>query len=945
MIGIDNHTVMRLLFLLCLGRALGVVRNNVVDEDGIFGLKNYRIVSKHGSSEADDSMIRRIEEEMLSLNKSGDSLRDKRALGIFLQGVMEALGYTVSPVQIAFLPNNNTNSTPAMQMPAAGAAPMPMPPPPPGMMFMRPKSPMSMPMPPMGKPQMPPMMPNASSAPAQRETLRFTGVLNFGNGLNTTNVLSSLTQYEQIFHGNSTAAPAASAPAPAPPKTPPPPPGRDIDPRSPPQNQEPLFLKIPLPIAENFPPPHVPSSAFVQDAFGNGYDKEHSEEYMGIENDEDNNYHHNDFTNIKNGEDDKYHHNDFTSMKNDEDDGYHYNNEHGNNREEYDEPKDRNYQYKGSEGSYDKPPLEPPVSHEKNTEKEYKKSEKIENYSVENKEIHDPSEVSDEVPTVGSQFNHAMYVGEPNWKQEQTASIYKIAAEQEAQAEALAEEKTEKEKERSHERESGEDDRSHSSKEKEISNRNEEPSDGDVSNENPYYNEEEEDHYSREKESDYQSTDEGNQTEINQIPDKLTSDSHNEPTTTELPAKNQKVPEKPATGIYQDHQYYSDERPPEYHNNYNYDKERERGRYHASLPITEDGDKSRPDQTLRDSYGESLEKPGSRTGERVSGYFTMFKNPQTGVYDPSIIQHYENSRGAYDQIDLAEGFKKIQKEYGSPESKYEEYEMNYDDDDKVEHRAADQEQEKDENESNTSTEKTRSNEKPSKPTECDCGTRTPEVRLYAEESPAKPATTGSPIPKTPGVSYGPYYSTIRYIYEPLDYDQGLIARLTSYAPPALTKFENKAGFTHDPMGTSVQRPLTIAPTQVPISEKLIAKSLLQQPETKEIRAWPAPFDYVFDNTDHNDVVLKRTPQTRMKDAINKQPISRQTLFEPTKADCYQETNPPPPAEFVKRVQNLMKEHKNNKLSVGNNNRAQGQPRNSLEGRRIKQHRQQKNKVK
>lgn len=134
--------------------------------------------------------------------------RDKRALGLILSGLAQVFGYTVNPVQIASLPNPATESdetrggtqssgTQANSTQSNGSS-------------------------------------STTAAPRQRETIRFTGVVNFGNG---TGVLTQLQQYEALFHGgnnNSTSATtsATSSATQSP----------QVDPRIP------LVVKIPLPV-------------------------------------------------------------------------------------------------------------------------------------------------------------------------------------------------------------------------------------------------------------------------------------------------------------------------------------------------------------------------------------------------------------------------------------------------------------------------------------------------------------------------------------------------------------------------------------------------------------------------------------------------------------------------------------------------------------------------
>lgn len=132
--------------------------------------------------------------------------RDKRALGLILSGLAQVFGYTVNPVQIASLPNPATESGETRGSTQSSGT------------------------------QANSTQSNGSSttaAPRQRETIRFTGVVNFGNG---TGVLTHLQQYEALFHGgnnNSISATTSESSATQSPQ---------VDPRPP------LVVKIPLPI-------------------------------------------------------------------------------------------------------------------------------------------------------------------------------------------------------------------------------------------------------------------------------------------------------------------------------------------------------------------------------------------------------------------------------------------------------------------------------------------------------------------------------------------------------------------------------------------------------------------------------------------------------------------------------------------------------------------------
>lgn len=148
-----------------------------------------------GNEDNEDKEMRLMRVEITSLSKTNNLPRDKRALGIILRGFMEALGYTVSPIQIAALPAV-TQTVTASNNNSVGPS---------------------------------------SLEPRQRETLRFTGVLNFGNKFNATSLVDDLARYEKLFHGNNVT--NSSTPM------------TKSEFNSTPE--EPYFVPIPLPISPN----------------------------------------------------------------------------------------------------------------------------------------------------------------------------------------------------------------------------------------------------------------------------------------------------------------------------------------------------------------------------------------------------------------------------------------------------------------------------------------------------------------------------------------------------------------------------------------------------------------------------------------------------------------------------------------------------------------------
>ncbi|KZC11332.1 PREDICTED: uncharacterized protein LOC107189403 [Dufourea novaeangliae] len=153
-----------------------------------------------------------------------DSQRDKRALGLILSGLAQVFGYNVDGIQVAAL--SNPNSDPPTD---GGATPL---------AANQSSSSNS-------------SQTSSTAAARQRETIRFTGVLNFGNN---GSVLNHLQEYEQIFHGGSnTSTPMTNATSPA--STPLP-----LDPRTPDSRQpeSPLLVHIPLPVMRQPPLPEIP---------------------------------------------------------------------------------------------------------------------------------------------------------------------------------------------------------------------------------------------------------------------------------------------------------------------------------------------------------------------------------------------------------------------------------------------------------------------------------------------------------------------------------------------------------------------------------------------------------------------------------------------------------------------------------------------------------------
>ncbi|KAL7302042.1 hypothetical protein TKK_0005275 [Trichogramma kaykai] len=630
-----------------------------------------------------------------------ESQRHKRALGILLQGFMEALGYQVSPIQIATLP--------AAQNPVAAAA----------------------------APPMMQLMPNGSSMPAaaaatprQRETLRFTGVFNFGNNVNATNLVDHLAQYERIFHGNngsSTTAPAASSG------------NKKSKKKSKKQKKppipDPLFVKIPLPIA-----PDLPVAQPMPDDH-EFYDHDSHEQHL----DE---FHESDDETGKHGHYQEEH-----------DDSRHseeYQKNHDEHYEDY-EPYNRNYPgKKGKEEEEEEADDNNSGPKEKLTE--YKNNRNVVNYRVENKELHHPDEVAEEVPPpMSPPLTTLADVDGPasDWRETDEKRALEVAAEQEALAEALAEKNAERESE--------------------ARNRQRERDD--------------------EGEANYEAA------------DKLLCDENCEDSEANVYGKSEEDVEEAADD--------------------NANKENNQRSYQAR-PVAQQrgsGGGNGNEAKLRDSYGKSLQDAeGGPIDERLSGYFSMFKDPDSGLYDPDRIKEYESARlPFYDYSEFLDGFNKIQRQMSGVGNKYEEYDIDKSlaGDLRAEHRSRDEE-----------AGNTDAASRSAKECKCDKSGENSNERSAAAGSttrsfgPGAQKSVAAAGPSLPSTTFSPYFFAS---YDPYETKEEIIARLTSYEP--ITRPATAALFSADDAAR------TSLPPPPPIG--LAAERLLHDAaEIKEIESWP-----------------------------------------------------------------------------------------------------------
>ncbi|XP_070156367.1 uncharacterized protein DDB_G0283697 [Polyergus mexicanus] len=225
------------ILILCL---LYIVRaSQVLAEESEFRARFPRAEDVKDLSRLDTLM-----QEINGIDRqSAYKLRDKRALGFLLSGLAQIFGYTVTPIQIASLPNpmNITRSAAMSNSSMMGNVVM-------GQQTASTR---------------PTSMNATAPAPRQQETIRFTGVLNFGNN---SDIVGHLQRYEQIFHGRQNNATDTTTTISRPVSMPMPPAKISADPTTNSVTRPPLlapfFVRIPLPIAPDLPPATMPIENF-----------------------------------------------------------------------------------------------------------------------------------------------------------------------------------------------------------------------------------------------------------------------------------------------------------------------------------------------------------------------------------------------------------------------------------------------------------------------------------------------------------------------------------------------------------------------------------------------------------------------------------------------------------------------------------------------------------
>jgi len=605
-----------------------------------------------------------------SEGQSADKFREKRALGLLLSGLAQIFGYTVTPVQVASLPNarpmagNTTRQQVAPSRPTSANATMP---------------------------------------PRQRETIRFTGVVNFGNN---SDILGHLQRYERIFHGgggNATMRPALISAANC----------TSVDPRTSSQRSKaplltPFFVKIPLPIAPNLPPAIVPIG-----------DLSYPIPLISIVN--------------------------------------------------------------GS--SEDAPEL--PTRKEQETV--YRNNEDTERYTLEEKDIYDEKDVS-KPPDEYTRESHNQGRGD---------RYDNVQGKQQEQRLKEQEEQRDRDRDAYYK----DDDERYRNREEQIANRNRGYTSRHRSKEEkrPAEDHEEDEDEDEEKDEDSAERHEEHASQANE--------SSKEPTENQRDKSEEDYSDR-------------DDKPFDGYKYPSLDKYVETG-YDRKLPIGDYFHEGNP-EVIRDSYGEVLDNKNPQD-DRLSGYFSMFKQPHADVGESQELRNPEDASSKEDEgrTDYDEHLDKLQKlrdEYALPESKYEEYYVN---DEKGGDRE-DRESERLRNRTSKDGGRART------PTEGDKS----EVPARFEDADSREEVDLA--------GYTPLVVPVRYI------DAGTKLRQESSRRGG-NEDEARNRFPEGNVDSAASRKL---PVGLPERSRQ-----LHEEDRKELQIWPPPFDYIFDNTEPANAVV------------------------------------------------------------------------------------------
>ncbi|XP_072757204.1 uncharacterized protein [Anoplolepis gracilipes] len=648
-----------------------------------------------GTGDVEDLTLRLdtpIQETDGTDRQSAYYLRDKRALGLLLSGLAQIFGYTVTPVQIGSLPNPTsiaTSNAPRMTGNVVGQ-------------------------------QVASTQPTSANAtaPRQQETLRFTGVVNFGNN---SDIVGHLQRYEQIFHGrqnNATNVISQPVLMPMPPAT------VSLDPKANSVTRPPLlapfFVKIPLPIAPDLPPATIPIENFK-------------------------------------------------------------------------------FSYPAPAVSILSESNESETPVQKEQETIYRNNNNTERYTVEKKNIYNGKDMIKPV----NHYTHQLNI-KPSSQQND-----KQQRKQEERIERLQEQEEQRNCDKNTHKENEVTERNRN-RGKEIADRN------------------------REHASKYELAEEKKPSHDDDEDEDEDSDERYEEHSSQANKSSKQPPGEHESEETEDDE--SDEQFRGYKQPGNLDKYIEVG-YNQQLPIGDYFHEGNP-EVIRDSYGEILDNK-KLEDDRIAGYISMFKH-HPYVYDSQGVREPNDASGE-DEREPSDGYdehlirlQKLREEYALPKSKYEEYDLN----DEDEAKRDDRNNERIQNRTLTN----------------------PKIRpIYKEDNRPKIPTTGltknilrddsvtkfenaKSQEETDFARHIPLIVPIRYLDTNDKVQQATTRQLSYEESNKLASGRLSKDNVDLTLRTSAKEKLT---PQIGLPER---PRQLHEGEQKELQVWPPPFDYAFDNT-------------------------------------------------------------------------------------------------
>lgn len=478
-----------------------------------------------------------------------------------------------------------------------------------------------------------------------------------------------------------------------------------------------------------------------------------------------------------------------------------------------------------NEGEVPKAPVQ------KEQETVYRNNKNIEQYTVEDKEIYDEADVM----KPASKQIHQLYVDEPTLSKQQDERYNELQRKEKEYLAKIKQQQTQRNRNQDNYEREEEIKENQRNREDEITNRNRDHGSQYSSGERRPAYEDEEDEESPERYEEH----------ANQA--NRSNESSEQQAEKEETEKTEHYQDYDDNGesSKQSGEYKQDDQPTPV----DFEKYAE-VTYNQRLPIGDYFHENNPQQ-IRDSYGEVLDKKKLQD-DRLSGYFSMFKQPYVDGYDYQQAEDPEDaSQGdkRKEENGYDEHLKRIQKlrdEYALPipESKYEEYDIN---DEKEANR---NDRQKDQNHTVAKSKKPKAGSARGKEN----------VRVKTTSESSRNQLQREPEEIKPQeeldlMKYTPLIVPIRYI------DASDRVEEASMQQPKYEKSRKKS---------DNNQALAVNNVNLANKEKSVPRiaSLPERPrqlaegEHKEFQLWPPPFDYVFDNTVRTNTILPANPQNR-----------------------------------------------------------------------------------